>query len=176
VNHIVQAVDTAAMVLGYLVLALLIGIVLFIASAWLDKWSYQRKKSRRHDDEWARVRSKWLLEGDIQRARTDEYAGRLIRSIGSTPRNSATSPSKSITIRRNCVVTLRSVIKISQRFIIDNSPTLLSGVAVTGTLAVAYLTGKATFKASELLEEEAARVADFEPAVRPSFNNKDKAS
>jgi xanthosine utilization system XapX-like protein len=71
-------------------------------------------------------------------------------------------------------VTLRSVIKISQRFIIDNSPTLLSGVAVTGTLAVAYLTGKATFKASELLEEEAARVADFEPAVRPSFNNKDK--
>jgi hypothetical protein len=72
VNHIVQAVDTAAMVLGYLVLALLIGIVLFIASAWLDKWSYQRKKSRRHDDEWARVRSKWLLEGDFERVRTNE--------------------------------------------------------------------------------------------------------
>jgi xanthosine utilization system XapX-like protein len=52
-------------------------------------------------------------------------------------------------------VTLRSIIKISQRFIIDNSPTLLSGVAVTGTLAVAYLTGRATFKSAEIIEQEA---------------------
>jgi lipopolysaccharide export LptBFGC system permease protein LptF len=78
-SPIVHAVNTAAMVLGYLVLALLIGIVLFIASAWLDKWSYQRKKNRRHDIEWDNVRSKWLLEGDIQRARTDEY--RVIDSV-----------------------------------------------------------------------------------------------
>jgi xanthosine utilization system XapX-like protein len=72
-------------------------------------------------------------------------------------------------------VTLRSVIKLSQRFIIDNSPTILSGVAVTGTLMTAYLTGRATFRAADVLAVEATRVADFEPAVRPSFNNKDKA-
>jgi uncharacterized membrane protein len=45
-SPIVHAVNTAAMVLGYLVLALLIGIVLFIASAWLDKWSYPTSENR----------------------------------------------------------------------------------------------------------------------------------
>jgi xanthosine utilization system XapX-like protein len=46
------------------------------------------------------------------------------------------------------------VIKISQRFIIDNSPTLLSGIAITGTLTVAYLTGRATFKAATIISAE----------------------
>lgn len=49
---------------------------------------------------------------------------------------------------------LRSAINIAERFIIDNSPTLLSGIAVTGTIGVAYLTGKATFKAAELIGQE----------------------
>lgn len=61
-----------------------------------------------------------------------------------------------MTMRRNFVVTLRSVIKMSERFIIDNSPTILSGIAITGTLTVAYLTGKATFKAVDIIEREEA--------------------
>jgi hypothetical protein len=65
--------------LGYLVLALLIGFVLFIASAWLDKWTYQRKRNRRHDIEWDNIRSKWLLEGDIERVTTQEH--RVIDSV-----------------------------------------------------------------------------------------------
>lgn len=51
-------------------------------------------------------------------------------------------------------MTLRSVVKVSERFIIDNSPAILSGIAVAGTVSVAYLTGKATFKAAELIREE----------------------
>lgn len=52
-------------------------------------------------------------------------------------------------------MTLHSMIKVTEKYIIDNSPTLLSGVAVTGTAMTAYLTGKATFKAAEIIEQEA---------------------
>lgn len=51
-------------------------------------------------------------------------------------------------------MTVRSVFKLSEKFIIDNSPAILSGIAVAGTVTVAYLTGKATFKAAELIREE----------------------
>lgn len=37
----------------------------------------------------------------------------------------------------------------------DNSPTILTAISVTGTLATAYLTGKATLKAAEIIDEEA---------------------
>lgn len=46
---------------------------------------------------------------------------------------------------------LREVLKASERFTINNSPAILSGLAVAGTVATAYLTGKATFKAAEVL-------------------------
>jgi hypothetical protein len=56
-------------------------------------------------------------------------------------------------------MSVRSIINITQRYVIDNSPTLLTAFGVTGTLATAYLTGKATFKAAAILrEEEEARV------------------
>jgi hypothetical protein len=54
---------------------------------------------------------------------------------------------------------VRSAIKIAERYVIDNSPTLLTGFGVAGTLATAFLTGKATFKAADILRKEAeARV------------------
>lgn len=54
---------------------------------------------------------------------------------------------------------VRSIINVTQRYVIDNSPTLLTAFGVTGTLATAYLTGKATFKAADILRREAeARV------------------
>lgn len=46
---------------------------------------------------------------------------------------------------------LREVLKASERFAVNNSPAILSGIAVAGTVATAYLTGKATFKAAEVL-------------------------
>lgn len=51
-------------------------------------------------------------------------------------------------------MTLRSVLKLSEKFVIDNSPAILSGIAVAGTVSVAYLTGKATFKAADIISEE----------------------
>lgn len=36
----------------------------------------------------------------------------------------------------------------------DNAPTILTGLAIAGTLATAYLTGKATFKAAEIIQIE----------------------
>lgn len=50
---------------------------------------------------------------------------------------------------------VRSMINITQRYVIDNSPTLLTAFGVTGTLATAYLTGKATFRAADILRREA---------------------
>lgn len=52
-------------------------------------------------------------------------------------------------------MSVRSIVNLTQRYIIDNSPTLLTAFGVTGTLATAYLTGKATFKAADILRKEA---------------------
>jgi Family of unknown function (DUF6353) len=41
-----------------------------------------------------------------------------------------------------------------EKLVIDNSPTILTAIAVTGTLSTVYLTGKATFKAAKLIEAE----------------------
>lgn len=45
------------------------------------------------------------------------------------------------------------ILKHTQKIVTDNSPTILTAIGVTGTLTTAYLTGKATFKAAEILEE-----------------------
>ncbi|UVK63623.1 membrane protein [Streptomyces phage Doxi13] len=52
-----------------------------------------------------------------------------------------------------------------------NSPTILTTLGVTGTLATAYLTGKATLKAAEIIAEEQAN-RDYEEA--PPFEFKEK--
>lgn len=73
---------------------------------------------------------------------------------------------------------VRSIIKVTERYIINNSPTLLTAFAVTGTLATAYLTGKATFKATAIIREEEDRRTLLEPAaveVLPELDTKQKA-
>jgi hypothetical protein len=62
-------------------------------------------------------------------------------------------------------MSVRSVIKVTERYVIDNAPTLLTAIAVTGTLTTAYLTGKATFKAADIIREEEERRELLEPAV-----------
>jgi len=49
---------------------------------------------------------------------------------------------------------LSELLKRSQKFVLDNSPTILTTIAVTGTLTTAYLTGKATVQAIEIIREE----------------------
>ena len=48
---------------------------------------------------------------------------------------------------------LSSLLKHSGRFISNNSPTILTVIGVTGTLATAYLAGDASFKAARLIDE-----------------------
>lgn len=48
-------------------------------------------------------------------------------------------------------MTISSLTKQAEKFIIDNSPSLLTAVGVAGTVTTAYLTGKAAFKSAEIL-------------------------
>lgn len=53
--------------------------------------------------------------------------------------------------------TLPSVIRKVERLVSDNSPAILTAIGVTGVVGTAYLTGKATVKATRILDEEKAR-------------------
>lgn len=66
-------------------------------------------------------------------------------------------------------MSVRSIIRTVERYAIDNSPTLLTAFGVTGTLATAYLTGKATFKAAAILrDEEATRMLQEKQPPAPN--------
>lgn len=49
-------------------------------------------------------------------------------------------------------------LKSLEKIIHDNSPTILTGVGVAGAVATAVLTGRASFKAAQILEEQATQV------------------
>lgn len=54
-------------------------------------------------------------------------------------------------------MTLINIAKRTEKFLADNSPVVLTAIAVTGTLTTAYLTGVATFKAADLILVEEDR-------------------
>jgi len=60
-----------------------------------------------------------------------------------------------------------------QKFISDNAPTILTTVGVTGTLVTAYLAGKASFRAAELIARE-EEILQRSPFDRPVFKLQDK--
>lgn len=51
-------------------------------------------------------------------------------------------------------MSLIEIVKRAEKLAVDNSPAILTAIAVTGTLTTAFLTGKATFKAAELIAAE----------------------
>lgn len=51
-------------------------------------------------------------------------------------------------------MTLPILLKRLEKTVADNSPAILTGMAVVGTLTTAYLTGKATFKAADIIRIE----------------------
>lgn len=55
-------------------------------------------------------------------------------------------------------MTLTELLQRAEKFAVDNSPTILTTIGVTGTLTTAYLTGKASFKATRLIQEEQFRL------------------
>jgi hypothetical protein len=58
---------------------------------------------------------------------------------------------------------LTDVIQKSSKLVGDNSTTILTVIGVSGTITTAYLTGKASVKAAEMLKEEQEKVSDQEP-------------
>lgn len=50
------------------------------------------------------------------------------------------------------MIDIKTLFKASEKFAIDNSPGILTGVGVAGTALTAFLTGKASFKAAEIIE------------------------
>jgi len=55
------------------------------------------------------------------------------------------------------MVALGDLMKRFEKLVVDNSPTILTAIGVTGTLTTAYLTAQATFKAAELIYLEEVR-------------------
>lgn len=67
-----------------------------------------------------------------------------------------------------------TLLKVSEKYVIDNSPRILSALGVTGTLTTAYLAAKASFKVSDLLREaEQDRIKLYE-VPPPPLDNWDK--
>lgn len=66
------------------------------------------------------------------------------------------------------MLNLRLMAKQAERLVTNNSPLILTVIGVTGTLTTAYLTGKATFKAAEIIREQAhwAELHDLEYEVK----------
>jgi len=63
-------------------------------------------------------------------------------------------------------MTLLDIAKRAEKITVDNSPQILTGIAVVGVVGTAYLTGKATIKALDLITEE-QRLLDLEQQSHP---------
>lgn len=61
-SNIIEAVNTTAMVLGYLVLFLLLAGIVWFVRVRLEAWRYKRYRARKHDLEWDNLRSAWIFD------------------------------------------------------------------------------------------------------------------
>lgn len=52
---------------------------------------------------------------------------------------------------------IHEIVKTAQKLAADNAPAILTAIGVTGSLTTAYLTGKASFRAAEILQEVEAQ-------------------
>jgi hypothetical protein len=69
-------------------------------------------------------------------------------------------------------VNIPKIWKRASKVAVDNAPTILTAIGVTGAITTAILTGKASFKASEIINREQAR-HDLEEQSHP-FTPKEK--
>jgi hypothetical protein len=81
VKAVLAAFNTTAMVLGYICLAFLFCFAVWIIGVWLEKWKYKRRRQRKNDADWDRIRSAWLQDMEVQRVNTVEQ-----RVVDSTDR------------------------------------------------------------------------------------------
>lgn len=62
IGELLSYLNTTAMVLGYILLALLLAAVFWMAGNWTENVHYRRQRKRRHDREWDEIRAAWLDE------------------------------------------------------------------------------------------------------------------
>lgn len=73
------------------------------------------------------------------------------------------------------MTSLVDLAKKAEKFAVDNSPLILTTVGVTGVVATAFLTGKASFKAAEVIEKEEQKLRlNSADIPRPALTNMDK--
>lgn len=70
------------------------------------------------------------------------------------------------------MISTKVLAKSIEKFAIDNAPTILTGVGVVGTVATAYLTGKATFKANKIIADKQFQINLHEKGY--PLDNKEK--
>ena len=72
---------------------------------------------------------------------------------------------------------LHGILARTQKMVADNSPAILTAIGVTGTITTAYLTGKATFMAAEMLadEQQARDIRDARTQPNNVMTPRDKA-
>lgn len=68
-------------------------------------------------------------------------------------------------------MTLASFLKSTEKYVQDNSPTILTAFGVVGTISTAILAGKAAYKARDVIEAENKR---FAPKQEPYLSDKEK--
>jgi hypothetical protein len=64
-------------------------------------------------------------------------------------------------------MTLTSFAKGVEKFVQDNSPAILTAIGVVGTVSTAYFTGKASFKAAEIIRDQELAMKDGKPIFVP---------
>lgn len=70
---------------------------------------------------------------------------------------------------------VNQIVSKTQKFTIDNSPVLLAGIGTLGVLGVAFLTGRASFKAADIIaQEEHRRLHSTATEDHEPFTKKDK--
>ena len=65
-----------------------------------------------------------------------------------------------------------AIVSRARKAAADNTPTILTAIGVTGTIATAVLASRASFKASEVLQEAEKNVTSYEDG--PSLDNREK--
>jgi Family of unknown function (DUF6353) len=71
---------------------------------------------------------------------------------------------------------IRDIVAKAAKLVSDNSPAILTAIGVTGTITTAYLTGKASYKAAEIIKKE--RIANSispNPKMEPDLKDDIKA-
>lgn len=65
--------------------------------------------------------------------------------------------------------------KRAEKFAIENSPVILTGIGVIGTVATAYLTGKASFKARDIIAKKQTQI-NLNEVPQRQLTNKEKVN